>query len=384
MQPTVPVFKLKGLFKASKIDSYQLQKLDFFENQSKLAQFRKQRDEFDRIFRQWTNQHHQPEWKFELELGTKIRNLVHQTASTGNMTAFARYFVNRLVESFYDQSTIANPSPDCSMETSQVDFFDLRAQNIDLSALLKTSDTKKIALLEQRMNGTSNQSSSQLRPPIREQASLEFGDYPGSQSFYHDFLRVGNASNIHLNILDILFESISILIGQLSELDELEETKDGNFRQMLMESRVLSLLSKFAGLLYFYPYSNASTSVLLECEPHRKCPIDLTKVLLGESNQLGENTQKSFFHFIINLAWITEFIRQSKFKSVINGTFDQSSAHIQEFEKLGSIAHSLLQNLGTVYRKYLLNYGLILERCEVLRFSRGLWFWKEYVASPAY
>ena len=117
---------------------------------------------------------------------------------------------------------------------------------------------------------------------------------------------------------------------------------------MLMESRVLSLLSKFAGLLYFHPYSNASTSVLLECEPHRKCPIDLTKVLLGESDQLGENTQKSFFHFIINLAWITEFIRQSKFKSVINGTFDQSSAHIREFEKLGSIAHGLLQNLGTV------------------------------------
>ena len=366
MQPTVPVFKLKGLFKASKIDSYQLQKLDFFENQSKLAQFRKQRDEFDRIFRQWTNQHHQPEWKFEVELGTKIRNLVHQTASTGNMTAFARYFVNRLVESFYDQSTIANPSPDCSMETSQVDFFDLRAQNIDLSALLKTSDTKKIALLEQRMNGTSNQSSSQLRPPIREHASLESGDYPGSQSFYHDFLRVGNASNIHLNILDILFESISILIGQLSELDELEETKDGNFRQMLMESRVLSLLGKFAGLLYFYPYSNASTSVLLECEPHRKCPIDLTKVLLGENDQMGEKkSQKSFFHFIINLAWITEFIRQSKFKSVINGTFDQSSAHIREFEKLGSIAHSLLQNLGTVYIIKNLNYSLIPERCDL-------------------
>ena len=247
MQTTVPVFKLKGLFKASKIDSYQLQKLDFFENQSKLAQFRKQRDEFDRIFRQWTNQHHQPEWKFEFELGTKIRNLVHQTASTGNMTAFSRYFVNRLVESFYDQSTIANPSPDCSMETSQVDFFDLRAQNIDLSALLKTSDSKKIALLEQRMNGTNganNQSSSQLRQPIRErlETAPELGDYPGPQSFYHDFLQVGNSSNIHGNILDILFESISMLIGQLSELDELEETKDGNFRQMLMESRVLSLL----------------------------------------------------------------------------------------------------------------------------------------------
>lgn len=267
------------------------------------------------------------------------------------MTAFARYFVNRLVESFYDQSTIANPSPDCSMETSQVDFFDLRAQNIDISVLLKTSDTKKIALLEQRMNGTigTNQlSSSQLRQAMRERLEPELGDYPGPQSFYHDFLQVGNSSNIHVNILDILFESISMLIGQLSEIDELEESKDGNFRQMLMESRVLSLLSKFAGLLYFYPYSNASTSVLLECEPHKKCPIDLTKILLAENDQFGEKRPKSYFHFIINLAWITEFIRQSKFKSVINGTFDQSSAHIREFEKLGCIAHGLLKNLGTV------------------------------------
>ena len=70
--------------------------------------------------------------------------------------------------------------------------------------------------------------------------------------------------------------------------------------------------------------------------------------MLAENDQLGEKSPKSFFHFIINLAWITEFIRQSKFKSVINGTFDKSSAHIREFEKLGSIAHDLLQNLGTV------------------------------------
>ena len=83
-------YRMKGIFKTTEIESQHLQKLDFFQNQTQLALFRKQRDEFYSLMREWQSQHSRSGWKTDKELGSRIRSLVSRIGTTGNALAFSR------------------------------------------------------------------------------------------------------------------------------------------------------------------------------------------------------------------------------------------------------------------------------------------------------
>jgi len=294
---TTQQIKLTGsYFNATQFDAHQLQKRDFFTSQGQLAQFRKQRDEFHSLLRAWQANHGNEHFRTDLELGGRIRSLIHQIGHHGTAVAFARLFIGLLVDTFYEQTNAtATPSPDSTLEGSQLDLFELMSQ-LDISSFMRSSNAKKIALLEQRINKSQHQSTSKKE--------LKSGLFPGVQSFFHDFLVIGSCARLHANVVDVLFESMRLVMGQVSEINPDRADGEISARQVLLEGQVLSLLSKFAGFVHFYPYATVAT--LKQLSPARvvTCPIDFsTQLIRVSSNQCA---------FIITLNAVCEFVRQSQ------------------------------------------------------------------------
>ena len=140
--------------------------------------------------------------------------------------------------------------------------------NLDLSGFLKSGNLKKISLLENRLKSENSKLASQ-RGTVPE-----FGGYPGIQSFFHDFILIGSESTFHSNLLDILFESIRLILNQLDSyrenfvsgsegLDNPENPENDSNNLILLEARILTVVAKFAGFLYFLPYksSNAARTI---------------------------------------------------------------------------------------------------------------------------
>ena len=123
--------------------------------------------------RKWQENHGNEKFRSDLELGPKIRSLVHQIGQHGTVVAFSRLFVTILCDTFYEQSNATiQPSPDSTLEGSQLDLFELMSQ-LDISSFLRSGNVKKIALLEQRINRSANQN--------QTKKEVKSGLFPGIQ-----------------------------------------------------------------------------------------------------------------------------------------------------------------------------------------------------------
>ena len=76
--------------------------------------------------------------------------LVHQVSVTGNCLPFCRLFVLVLCDMFIEQQNDVAPSPDCSLENSQLDLFDLISQFDIMTMVKQKGNVKKLAALEKR------------------------------------------------------------------------------------------------------------------------------------------------------------------------------------------------------------------------------------------
>ena len=146
---------------------------------------------------------------------------------------------------------------------------------LDISSFLRSGNAKKIALLEQRINKSTSQS-----PQVKKE--LKSGLFPGVQSFFHDFLVIGSCARLHANLLDVLFESTKLIFDQVKTINH--ESTD--IRQIILEGQVLSLITKFTGFVYFYPYASNTTlrqlsqgSILIDLSPFETFQIFEKKIL---------------------------------------------------------------------------------------------------------
>ena len=153
------------------------------------------------------------DWNCDLAIGSKIRVLVHNVSVSGNCLSFCRLFILVLCDLVLEQQNDSLlPSPDCSLENSQLDLFDLISQ-FDILTILKRGNAKKLAQLEQRFNSKSGARNG----ANQANSSSEFGTYPGAQSFFQSFLLIGSCARLHTQLLDVLFESLRSLIEQLEQ-----------------------------------------------------------------------------------------------------------------------------------------------------------------------
>ena len=208
-------YVFRHVLKPSTVDHDQLQKKENFLNTDTFAALRKQRDEIFHIFRIWQKNHSDPDWNCDLHIGSRIRCLVHSVNVSGNTTAFSRLFMLILLDSFIEQQTETSPSPDCSLNSSQLDLFKL-ISDFDVMTLVKEGNARKLAVLEQRFYQNSKTNVSKQATSAENQEDGSF--FPGSQSFFQSFLVISGCARLHCHLLDLMFDSLGKMIDQIKHL----------------------------------------------------------------------------------------------------------------------------------------------------------------------
>ena len=208
-------YVFRHVLKPSTVDHDQLQKKENFLNTDTFAALRKQRDEIFHIYRIWQKNHSDPDWNCDLHIGSRIRCLVHSVNVSGNTMAFSRLFMLILLDSFIEQQTESSPSPDCSLNSSQLDLFKL-ISDFDVMTLVKEGNARKLAVLEQRFYQNSKTNVSKHATSADNQEDGSF--FPGSQSFFQSFLVISGCARLHTHLLDLMFDSLGKMIDQINHL----------------------------------------------------------------------------------------------------------------------------------------------------------------------
>ncbi|KAM8833234.1 codanin-1 [Synchiropus picturatus] len=204
--------------------------------------FKKQRDMFYEVLREWEDFHKEPAWSFDAALGSRIRGMMSQLTSAGNHSHFARLFLKQLIQMCKGPrvSGSAGDQPDA-----------------DLLGIVGAESLGRLKRLEERL--IQPQGVSGPCPPP---------SFPGHQEFFRDFLQTASCCQLNQHLQDSLcqqllqLDEVSILTGTTSAGDTAPE-QDGDMEQQDDKQRFTSvlllarLLAKFMGFISFLPYQNS-------------------------------------------------------------------------------------------------------------------------------
>ncbi|KAM3870947.1 LOW QUALITY PROTEIN: codanin-1 [Diretmus argenteus] len=197
--------------------------------------FKKQRDVFYEVLREWEDCHEKSGWTFDV-LGSRIRGMVSQLASAGNHSHFARLFLKQLVQ----MCKGPGDTPDA-----------------DLLGMLGVDSLGRLQRLKER-----------LIQPQGIVGPCPPPSFPGHQEFFRDFLRTASCFQLNQHLQDSLclqllqLDEVSIL-GSAASVGEGEEEGDGDMEQQDEKQRFSSvlllarLLAKFLGFISFLPYQTS-------------------------------------------------------------------------------------------------------------------------------
>ncbi|XP_034015886.1 codanin-1 [Thalassophryne amazonica] len=202
--------------------------------------FKKQRDVFYELLREWEDCHKEPGWVFEIALGNRIRIMMSQLTSAGNHSHFARLFLKQLVQMCKDPRGNSYPR---------------ETHDADLLGMLGAESLGRLKRLEER-----------LIQPQRVGGPCPPPSFPGHQEFFRDFLQAASCCQLNQHLQDSLCQ-------QLLQLDDVsiqspvasigEEEGDGDMEQQDEKQRFSSvlllarLLAKFVGFISFLPYQTS-------------------------------------------------------------------------------------------------------------------------------
>ncbi|XP_059505354.1 codanin-1 isoform X2 [Stegostoma tigrinum] len=195
--------------------------------------FKKQRDVFYELLREWEDKHADPGWEFERALGLRIRNMMVNLSTACNHNHFARLFQKQLI-----RMCKGIPGALAGSEHPDQDVLDM----------FGTDNLTKLKRLQERF--VVPQSTGGPCPPP---------SFSGCQLFFRDFLLCAGSHQLNQHLSDTLCQQILELdgIGILShgssehEADVDEQDEKEHFASVLMTAR---LLAKFLGFLAFLPY----------------------------------------------------------------------------------------------------------------------------------
>ncbi|XP_010895581.2 codanin-1 isoform X2 [Esox lucius] len=204
--------------------------------------FKKQRDIFYEVLREWLDFHKEPGWEFEAVLGGRVRGMVSQLNSAGNHSHFARLFLKQLMQMCKGPHALGSLGD---------------APDADLIDMLGADSLGRLKRLEERF--------------IQPQGILgpcPPPSFPGHQEFFRDFLRAASCCQLNQHLKDRLcqqllqLDEVSILApvhstqeGEVEEEGDMEQQNEKQrFSSVLLLAR---LLAKFLGYVSFLPYQTS-------------------------------------------------------------------------------------------------------------------------------
>ncbi|XP_028677418.1 codanin-1 [Erpetoichthys calabaricus] len=196
--------------------------------------FKKQRDIFYELLREWEDYHKEPGWEFDRALGSRIRVMVSQLNAAGNHCHFARLFQKQLLQ--LCKSPHSSRSGDAS--------------DLDVLGMLGTDNLSRLKRLQERF--IQSQSITGPCPPP---------SFQGHQEFFRDFLLSAGSFQLNQHLMDNLCQQILQLdSSDIIGIDNTKEEGEGDVEQQGEKQRFSSvlltvrLLAKFLGFLTFLPY----------------------------------------------------------------------------------------------------------------------------------
>ena len=263
--------------------------------------FKKIRDTFYELLREWQDAHATAGWTMNEALGSRIVALVRSTHQhLATRVHFSRLFKSQLL---------------------------LMCAGSKGKAGVVEGETEEEAAFLSKMKRTNPEKYSRLRERFTKQ-TIFLGPSPpptftGMQEFFHDFVLIADCNSFNQNLSDILQSDISDLSNSLLDLDDEREfdNADGNasinpeqkaeILEKFTESfQKLTVLAKFFGLVTFFAYQTKN-----------KLPPAIQADFLGlRKNSYLENTlqlvakhlETSFTtgKLILDVPWIVAFMAQ--------------------------------------------------------------------------
>ncbi|KFO70151.1 Codanin-1, partial [Cuculus canorus] len=196
--------------------------------------FKKQRDIFYELLREWEDNHEKTGWDFERVLGNKIRAMMAHLSATCNHSHFARLFQKQLIQMCKGP---VGGGASCGDTPDQ-----------DVLNMLGSDNLSRLKRLQERFVVSQS-----IRGPCPPPS------FPGCQQFFRDFILSAGSYQFNQHLMDSLCLKILELNGLTlvehehsdgeADMDEQDEKK--RFTVVLLSLR---LLAKFLGFLVFLPY----------------------------------------------------------------------------------------------------------------------------------
>ncbi|XP_044127874.1 codanin-1 [Bufo gargarizans] len=249
--------------------------------------FKKQRDIFYELLREWEDCHGKTDWDFERGLGNKIRAMMLNLSVACNHSHFARLFQRQLVQM-------------CKGPTGGmggVGSGDYPDQ--DVLNMLGSDNLNRLKRLQERF--VTPQSVGGPCPPP---------SFPGYQEFFRDFILSAGNYQFNQHLMDSLCQEIQELdensvVGRETtdvELDVEEQDEKVRFASILL---TLRLLAKFLGFVTFLPY-RTTESLSSELQESAVSLRNQTLPMLNVLQLLRRSIQDH--RTVLTVPWAVEYL----------------------------------------------------------------------------
>ncbi|XP_027028567.2 codanin-1 [Tachysurus fulvidraco] len=252
--------------------------------------FKKQRDNFYELLREWADYHKEPGWEFQAALGHRVRGIVNQLSAAGIHCHFARLFQKQLVQMCKGHMELSSPGD---------------APDADLLGMVGADSLGRLKRLQERL--IQPQALSGPCPPP---------SFPGHQEFFRDFLQAASCCQLNQHLKDGLCQQLLQLnevsiLGPDSSSTTGEVEGDGDMEQQDEKQRfssvllVARLLAKFLGLISFMPYqtSEAPSKEIREAAialRSKSAPVLDVSALLTSCVRMKRT--------VLTVPWLVEFL----------------------------------------------------------------------------
>ncbi|XP_070613852.1 codanin-1 isoform X1 [Erythrolamprus reginae] len=246
--------------------------------------FKKQRDIFYELLREWEDNFEKTGWDFEKCLGDRIRIMMAHLSAACNYNHFARLFQKQLLQMC--KGSVAGG-------TSWGDTPDQ-----DVLNMLGADNLNRLKRLQERFLVPQS-----IRGPCPPPS------FPGCQQFFRDFILSAGSYRFNQHLVDSLclqileLDSFALVEHEPNDGEAMsEQDEKKHFASVLMSLR---LLAKFMGFLVFLPYrtSEPATGDLLESaitlRNHAHPVLDIFKLL-------SQSIQKRCL--VLTVPWVVEFL----------------------------------------------------------------------------
>lgn len=249
--------------------------------------FKKQRDVFYEVLREWEDRHEEPGWDFEKGLGSRIRSMMSQLSAACSHSHFVRLFQKQLLQMCQSPDGSGGP---------------VLGEAPDVLSMLGADKLGRLRRLQERL--VAPQSSGGPCPPPT---------FPGCQGFFKDFILSASSFQFNQHLID----SLSLKIRELNNFtlpqpEPSDEDGDsdvdwqGERRQFAMVLLSLRLLAKFLGFVVFLPYRGPEPPPTRELQDsilalRSQVPpaLDVRALL-----QQGLQTRRT----VLTVPWLVEFL----------------------------------------------------------------------------